>query len=125
MLESGIAQRIILRMNKNPMVLTIRRNVGLFYTKNGTPISIGVTGEADWQGIIGGQLCPHCSGKIHPLPFCLETKTLKGKQREEQVKFQEETWERRGGIYVLANNPVIDYTKVIQEKAMMSSLDLL
>lgn len=121
MLERKISEEVLKKFAK-PMALIQRRNVGVFITKSGTTISIGIPGEGDYSGIIGGQLCPHCNGKIHPIPFYLETKSSTGKQRRNQIHFQKEIWERRGGIYSLANDPEVDYLKVIEDKARLISL---
>jgi hypothetical protein len=124
MLESEIAQKILLKLGKDPDVLLLRRNVGLFYTKNGNPINIGFTGEADYQGMIDGQKCPHCNNPIHPLPIALETKSKKGKQSEDQKKFQAETWERRGGVYLLANDIRKDYRAEFELEAKLRAFGL-
>ena len=109
----------MLEISKNPMALVVRRNVGKFIAvvdissaisclrKNNifaSVISIGMSGEADVQGFIGGQICKYCESPIHPKPFALEVKTAKGKQRDEQVSWQQNVWERRGGLYILGRN---------------------
>lgn len=102
--ESKIQQEIMIEVSKNPANLIIRRNVGLFRTLNGAPIKIGMNGEADTQGILGNQRCPNCGYKIHPKPFAIEVKDENGEQSDDQINWQNNIWERRGAVYVLARS---------------------
>ena len=104
-IETPIQDRISLKISESPHNLVIRRNVGIFFTEYGGRITIGVTGEADLQGFIGNQRCPHCNNKIHPKPFACEVKAPGKPQSEAQIKWQNQTWERRGALYVLATSP--------------------
>ena len=99
--EAIISQKIMLEVHKSPWNLLSRRNVGDFVTKDGRYISIGKKGEADWQGILGNQHCPNCNFPIHPKPVAAEIKDENGKQTPDQIKWQNETWERRGALYVV------------------------
>ncbi len=111
----------MIALSKDPMTLVQRRNVGLFLTIDqskvqkavailkeygifSAPIYIGKKGEADLQGIKGGQECPWCDRPIHPLPWACEVKDHDGKQTPEQIEWEKETWCRRGGLYVLARS---------------------
>lgn len=103
--ESQIQQEIMLEVSKSPHNLIVRRNVGLFKTLDGLrTIKIGQNGEADVQGISGNQHCPKCGTPIHPLPFAIEVKDENNTQDEDQIKWQKNVWERRGGLYVLARS---------------------
>ena len=102
--ETEIRDKIFLALGRDPKNLIFRRNVGLFYTKYGAPIRIGMNGEADLQGFLGNQHCEMCHYPIHPKPFCVEVKDPNGEQSKDQVKFQNEIWERRGLLYVLASS---------------------
>ena len=102
--ESQIQQKIMLEISKNPMNLVVRRNVGQFKTIDDRYIFIGQVGEADVQGIIGNQKCKNCGHEIHPLPFAIEVKDEKNEQTDEQILWQKSTWERRGGLYILARS---------------------
>lgn len=73
--ETIIQNEVIVKMNELGCI-TMRRNVGLFYTKNMMPIKIGTPGEPDLE-----ILCP---GGI---TLFFEMKTLTGKAREDQKKF--------------------------------------
>lgn len=103
--EAQIQQEIMLEVSKSPHNLIVRRNVGLFKTMDGLrTVKIGQNGEADVQGIIGNQSCPRCGEKIHPMPFAVEVKDETNTQDADQIKWQKNVWERRGGIYVLARS---------------------
>ena len=103
--ESQIQQEIMLEVSKSPHNLIVRRNVGLFKTLDGIrTVKIGQNGEADVQGIIGNQHCPGCGMSIHPLPFAIEVKDETNSQDEDQINWQKNVWERRGGLYVLARS---------------------
>ena len=111
-------------VSRDPMALIVRRNVGRFIRiaggpeeikraiailiRNGIPASmirIGTKGEADLQGIKGGQECPRCDWPIHPFPFAIEVKNdTDGEQTPEQFSWQKNVWERRGGLYVIARS---------------------
>jgi hypothetical protein len=103
--EAQIQQEIMLEVSKSPSNLIVRRNVGLFKTMDGLrTIKIGQNGEADVQGIIGNQKCPHCGTPVHPLPFAIEVKDETNTQDPDQVNWQKNVWERRGGLYILARS---------------------
>lgn len=102
--ESLIQQEIMLEVSKSPWNLIVRRNVGLFKTLNGNPIRIGQVGEADVQGILGNQKCPSCGAKIHPKPFAIEVKDETNTQSDEQIRWMDNVWKRRGALFVLARS---------------------
>lgn len=103
--EAQIQQEIMLEVSKSPHNLIVRRNVGLFKTMDGLrTVKIGQNGEADVQGIIGNQKCPNCGTPIHPLPFAIEVKDETNTQDQDQINWQKNVWERRGGIYILARS---------------------
>jgi len=104
--EAGIQAAIRLAIGRIPHAYIIRRNVGMFrlYRPPFTPIFIGQEGEPDLQGIVGNQLCQNCGVPIHPLPFGIEVKTAKEKQRKTQINYQNNIWERRGGLYIIARS---------------------
>ena len=103
--ESLIQQEIMLEIGRRPNALIVRRNVGLFKTLDGLrTVKIGQNGEADVQGIIGDQKCPNCNHPIHPMPFAIEVKDETNTQDPDQISWQINVWERRGGKYVLARS---------------------
>ena len=103
--ESRIQQEIMLEVSKSPHNLIVRRNVGMFKTMDGLRIvRVGQVGEADTQGILGNQRCPNCHFPIHPLPYAVEVKDESNEQDPDQINWQKNVWERRGGLYVLARS---------------------
>ncbi len=116
--EQRLQTAILLEIGADPRVLVSRRNVGLYVATGGraalaaeilrqhgfaaTLQPIGVRGEADLQGIIGGQTCAHCGAPVHPRPFAIEVKSANGRQEPDQANWQSNVWERRGAQYVLA-----------------------
>jgi hypothetical protein len=95
----------MIQISKSQHNLVVRRNVGTFRTLDGLRIvKIGQPGEADVQGIIGNQHCPKCGFPIHPLPYAVEVKDDKNTQDPEQINWQKNVWERRGGLYILARS---------------------
>ena len=120
MRESRTQSEIMIALGGDPRVLISRRNVGRFLAVSGklqraidvlksagifaTVIAIGTKGEADLQGIVSGQTCKICGADVHPAPFAIEVKSDDGERSPEQVRWARETWQRRGGIYVLARN---------------------
>lgn len=112
--ETYIRDRIFEYVGSNPRNLIFRRNVGLLYTIDGRPIRIGRKGEADLQGVIGGQRCVVCNSPVHPIPVAIEVKDPEGEQSKDQITFQKQVWERRGLLYILASS-VDDVKKVIDE----------
>jgi hypothetical protein len=102
--------RLALGQHKN--VVTFRRNVGTFYTRNGAPIRVGHIGEPDLQGFIGDQVCPSCNHPIHPKPFMIEVKSAAGKLREQQKVFKEHVAERLGILYFVARSVKQALTKL-------------
>lgn len=75
----------------SPWGLFWKNHTGLYYTKNGSPINIGIIGGAD---IIG------CASGIF---VGVEGKTGKAVQSKEQIKFQHVIDSKRG-IYILARS---------------------
>lgn len=65
------------------------------------PIEFGLEGAGDAVG--------HRRGKA----FQIETKTLDGRQRDAQERFQHQ-WEKRGGIYLLVRSPAEAVERVSQ-----------
>lgn len=125
--EQRLQTSILLAIGGDPRVLVVRRNVGKYVATGGrvqlaaeilrqhgfpaTVQPIGVPGEADLQGLIGGQTCAHCGAPVHPRPFAIEVKSANGKQEPDQASWQRNIWERRGAQYVLA----FPHTDVLRE----------
>lgn len=70
----------------------IRVEPGMKILRKARPVSFGVVGGGDIVGARKGR------------PFQIETKTLTGAHRTQQITFGE-NWEKRGGIYIMARSP--------------------
>jgi hypothetical protein len=131
MSEHDIQSAILLDLGQRAEVLIVRRNVGKYIAVAGnislavqvlrdrgvraSIVAIGTVGEADLQGIVGGQTCGTCGAAVHPRPFAIEVKSDVGRQRPEQSNWQRNVWERRGGTYTLARS-VEDARAVLEDK---------
>lgn len=87
--ETKLQNEIMVKMSELGC-LPMRRNVGLFYTHNLIPISIGTEGEPDLEII-----CPN--GKV----LWYEIKTKKGVTKEAQNKFHEQLRELGHLVFVV------------------------
>jgi hypothetical protein len=119
--ETSIQNAIRLALGSLPHVLVVRRNVGRFVAVGGnvqaaaallrkygfaaSVVEIGTEGEADLQGLVGGQRCRICGEPQHPKPFALEVKSATGDLRPEQIRWAREVWQRRGGTYAVVRSP--------------------
>ena len=70
-----------IRMELNDIAVVFRANVGLYFTRDGRPVNVGLpSGYPDLSGFIKE------TGKM----FFIEVKTATGKLRPEQINFQEQ-----------------------------------
>lgn len=83
-----------------PNVLAWRQQSGLFYTKQGTPVRVGVPGLADCGMIVAVTVTPEMVGKTLGVAVQAEFKTDKGRQADDQKRWQSAV-EKRGGVYSL------------------------
>lgn len=88
--ESQLQDAIRLALGRDPGVLAFRNNIGHAVMHGGRRVTFGVGGPggADLIGILDRR------------PLALEIKTQRGRQSEEQRRFQA-LWELRGGIYLM------------------------
>lgn len=84
--ESTILRQIRTALNETGRVRLWRNNVGIFYTRAGTPIRIGQAGSPDLWGPIRG------SGAL----FAIEIKRPGGRVSPEQTAFW--AWARKWGV---------------------------
>lgn len=102
--ERVVLSDIMKFLGRKPHVLIVRKQVGLFYTKDGRPINVGKKGESDTLVIVGDQKCPMCEFPIHPAPIMLEVKDPLGELSEEQEDYKVNVCDRRGIPYVVAHS---------------------
>ena len=88
----GLALLVTFGMNE---VMWFERHVGLFYTKRGTPIRIGIKGQADIYFVI----------KVNGYPCHVEVEVKSGDaiQSKEQKAFQKAIL-NIGGLYIVARS---------------------
>ena len=91
MTEAGIQAQILLAIGRMPDLLVWRQNVGKMIAANGRVVSFGVPG------------CPDIIGCYRGRFIGIEVKAPKGRQSDQQIKFQAAV-ERAGGIYILARS---------------------
>jgi hypothetical protein len=90
--EAIILPEVLVAVTALPATLAWRANSGLLLSPDGRRrIRANIPGCADVIGV--------CRGR----GIAIETKTLTGKQREEQENFQLR-WERAGGLYIVARS---------------------
>ena len=75
-----------------PNIRIFDRTVGLFYTKRGTPVKVGINGSSDCYAY-------YKTGNGIMI-FDLEFKTGKAKQSKDQIMWQEFV-ESYGGLYII------------------------
>lgn len=89
MTESQLQDAIRLALGRDPGVLAFRNNIG-HAVMHGHRVTFGVGGPggADLIGILDGK------------PLAMEIKSERGRQSDEQRRF-ETLWRTRGGIYLM------------------------
>lgn len=81
-------------------VLVWRQQSGLFYTREGSPVRVGLPGMADSGMIVAVTITPDMVGKTIGVAVQPEYKTAGGQQSEAQRNWQRAV-EQRGGVYRL------------------------
>ena len=120
--ESPILADVLKGLKRLPHVYAWRNQVGLFIAVSGRHglalevlrsngiaarlVDVGVEGSADLLVIVGDQACPACGTAVHPMPVAVEVKSHDGAQQPVQKTWQTQTWERRGGRYVVVRSVV-------------------
>lgn len=92
MTESDLMRAVMIALSAEGHVC-FRANIGLFYTKDGRPVSTGL--PKGFSDLFGMTKC----GRF----FALEVKTKTGKIRPEQAQFIS-AMEKRGGIAFIARS---------------------
>ncbi|HET8695563.1 MAG TPA: hypothetical protein VFM33_12895 [Aquabacterium sp.] len=88
----------LLAAGSRPDVLAWRQQCGLFYTKQGNPVFIGLPGMSDCGMIVRTVVTQEMVGKTIGVAVQPEFKTQRGQQSEAQGNWQAAV-EARGGIY--------------------------
>lgn len=84
-------------------VLVWRQQSGLFYTREGNPVRVGLPGMADSGMIVAVTITPDMVGKTIGVAVQPEYKTAGGQQSEAQRNWQRAV-QQRGGVYRLVRS---------------------
>lgn len=103
--EHNIQALSLIQACKNKGVFIFRNHVGKYKSMDGKRVlNIGLVGSSDAMGAVTVKIDESWLGCEIPLFFCSEFKTQKGKQRPDQVMF-EENMKNRGIPYRLIRSP--------------------
>lgn len=104
MSESKITREVQLHFGPHPDKRLWRNNVGQLQTKEGTYVRYGLcVGSSDLIGLQSIVVTPDMVGKRLAVLVAIETKTMKGRAREEQVAFLN-TVAQAGGLCGIARS---------------------
>lgn len=90
----------MLAVGSRPDVLLSRQQSGLFFSRDGNPVRVGLPGMADVGMIVAVTITPEMVGKTIGVAVQAEMKTSTGRQSEAQVNWQRAV-EQRGGVYAI------------------------
>jgi len=104
--EKNIQNASLLAIGSDPDVLAMRLQSGVFRSMDDPSriVKVGTPGVSDSIAIVKVVITPDMVGKTVAVCAAAEFKTLKGKQREAQVKW-EQAFNKRGGRYRLIRSP--------------------
>lgn len=104
--EKNIQNASLLAIGSDPDVLAMRLQSGVFRSMDDPHriVKVGTPGVSDSVAIVRVTVTSEMVGKNIAVIAAAEFKTLKGKQREAQIKWQE-AFEKRGGKYRLIRSP--------------------
>lgn len=104
--EKNIQNASLLAIGSDPDVLAMRLQSGVFRSMDDPSriVKVGTPGVSDSIAIVRVTITPDMVGKSVAVCAAAEFKTLKGKQRDAQVKW-EEAFKKRGGRYRLIRSP--------------------
>jgi hypothetical protein len=104
--EKNIQNASLLAIGSDPDVLAMRLQSGVFRSMDDPHriVKVGAPGVSDSIAIVKVVITPDMVGKTVAVCAAAEFKTLKGKQRDAQVKW-EEAFKKRGGRYRLIRSP--------------------
>ena len=102
MSETDIQNRIRISLAKIGARL-FRRHVGTLYARDGTPIRVGVPGQADLDGWFPVTITPTMVGKTIAVYIAVEVKSEEGRLTKNQSQFLSIV-NQAGGIGVMARS---------------------
>ena len=103
--ETNIANSILLALSGKDC-LAWKQTVGKFRSMENPDriVSVGTPGMSDIMTVRAVTITPDMVGKTIGVAVAHEVKTSKGKQRENQQRWQA-AFETKGGIYLLSRSP--------------------
>lgn len=104
--ETSIQNAALLEVGTDPDVMVWRNQTGVFRAMDDPDrvIKVGNPGAPDILGVVAVTITPDMVGKTIGVAIAPEMKTGRGKQAENQGKWQR-AFERRGGVYRLVRSP--------------------
>ena len=104
--EKNIQNASLLAIGSDPDVLAMRLQSGIFRSMDDPSriVKVGTPGVSDSIAIVKVVITPDMVGKTVAVCAAAEFKTLKGKQRDAQVRW-EQAFQKRGGRYRLIRSP--------------------
>ena len=104
--EKNIQNASLLAIGSDPDVLAMRLQSGVFRSMDDPSriVKVGTPGVSDSIAIVKVVITPDMVGKTVAVCAAAEFKTLKGKQRDAQVRW-EQAFQKRGGRYRLIRSP--------------------
>lgn len=106
MKETNVQNLSLIEASKDKDCMIWRNQCGLFYTRDGRPVNIGIKGTPDSLAVVQMEITPDMVGKKIGVAVGIEFKTLKkgSKQRTDQELWQA-NFERRSGVYAIVRDP--------------------
>lgn len=102
--ETRTAQNpALLAVGARPDVLAWRQQSGLFFTREGNPVRVGVPGLADSLMVVAVTITPDLVGRTVGVAVAAEFKTDTGRQSPAQARWQD-AFTKRGGVYRLVRS---------------------
>lgn len=102
--ETRTAQNpALLAVGARPDVLAWRQQSGLFFTREGKPVRVGVNGLADSVLVVAVTITPDMVGRTVGVAVAAEFKTEAGRLSAAQRLWQA-AFTKRGGIYAVVRN---------------------
>lgn len=81
-----------------------RNQSGVFYTRSGQTVRVGTPGTPDSLGVVPVKITPEMVGQTIGIAVACEFKAKKGRQSDDQKRWQR-NFEERGGKYALIREP--------------------
>lgn len=102
--ETNIQNTILLATGERSDTFAWRNQTGVFRAMDGDRVvKVGIVGAPDILSVVAVTITPEMVGKTIGVAVGIEVKTAKGKQADDQKKWQR-AFEKKGGVYLLARS---------------------